>query len=142
MSQRTSAFLALRNCSGAMKCGVPRPRPVLVRFRSVSVSLTRPRSASLATPSRRDQDVVRLDVAVDEVLLVGPVQPLGHLGDDADGLRLGHRPVALDALAERFALDELHDQIGRVAGVAVVEGADDVRDGRAGWRRGTPARSA
>ena len=29
-------------------------------------------------------------------------------------------------LAERFALDELHDQVGRVAVVAVVEGADDV----------------
>ena len=80
MSQRTSAFLALRNCSGAMKCGVPRPRPVRVRFRSPSTSLTSPRSVSLATPSRVDQDVVGLHVAVDQALLVGPVQPLRRPG--------------------------------------------------------------
>ena len=50
-SHRTSAFLALRNCSGAMKCGVPRPFPVRVRFSSPSTSLTSPRSVSRATRS-------------------------------------------------------------------------------------------
>ena len=127
MSQRMSAFLALRNCSGAMKCGVPRPRPVRVRFRSASSSLTSPRSAQLGGAVRRHHDVVRLDVAVDQVHLVGAVQPLGHLGDDADRLGLGQPPVALDLLAQRLPLDELHHQIGDAAGLAEVEGADDVR---------------
>ena len=51
-SARASASRALRNCSGAMKCGVPKPLPVRVRFRSPPKSLTKPMSVSRAIPSK------------------------------------------------------------------------------------------
>ena len=66
----------------------------------VSTSLTSPRSVSLADPVVGDQDVVRLDVAVDRAPACGRrCSPCADLGDEPDGLGLGHRPVALDPLA-------------------------------------------
>ena len=43
----------------------------------------------------RDEDVVRLDVAMDQPLLVRPVQPLGHLHDQAHCLVVRHPAAAL-----------------------------------------------
>ena len=58
--------------------------------------------------------------------MCAPVQPLRHLGDDANRLRLGNGAVALDPLAERLAVNELHDEVRGVSRLAVVDGADDV----------------
>src|SRR2546421_665288 len=44
-SQRASTFLALAGCSGAMKCGVPRPRPLEGRAASLSQTLAMPEAA-------------------------------------------------------------------------------------------------
>ena len=126
MSQRASAFLALRNCSGAMKCGVPRPRPVLVRFRSASISLTSPRSASLATPSGVTRMLSGLTSRWTRFCLWARCRPWATWAMMRMASASGMRAVAVDPLAQRFALDELHDQIRRRAGFAVVQGADDV----------------
>ena len=58
-----------------------------------------------------EQDVARLDVAVDQAGGVGGGQPLGDL--PADPQHLGHlqRAGAVEPLLERLAGDELHHQV-------------------------------
>ena len=73
-----------------------------------------------------DQNVVRLDVAVDQALFVRLIQPFADLEDEPLRLILRHPPVALDPLAQRLAVHELHDQERVRAGAAVLDGADDV----------------
>ena len=57
-----------------------------------------------------DQDVLRLDVAVDEPLAVGVVERAARLGRDPD--RLGHRQRTLppEPIAEALAADERHGE--------------------------------
>ena len=59
-----------------------------------------------------EQDVARLDVAVDQVTRMGRGQPLGDL--PADPQHLGHveRAAPVEFLLERLAGDELHHQVG------------------------------
>ena len=75
---------------------------------------------------RRHQNVVGLDVAMDQLFLVGPVQSLSDLGDQPDRIPLGHLAFALDLAAQRFAVDKLHHQVGGRARITVFEGLDDV----------------
>jgi hypothetical protein len=71
------------------------------------------------------QDVGRLDVAVDEAMPMGMVQAFRHPGDDLDGLR-GGQPPLLQPCLQVGALDELpHDVAEAVVGAAeVVHGKD------------------
>ena len=99
-----------------------------------------------------EEDVVGLDVAVDDALLVGHGQCVGHVADDAHRLGHGELAHARQLGAERFALDEGHDVEEEVALAAGGQEGDDVRvlqprrqahlalealdaDGRGGFRR-------
>jgi len=73
-----------------------------------------------------DVEVVGLDVAVDELLLMDVGEGAGALGGDAHaGLEVGQGGVA-DGVAEVGAGEELHDDVGFGVLLAVVEDADDV----------------
>ena len=85
-----------------------------------------PKSATFTWPFDADEDVGRLDVAVDEPGLVGEVQGGGDLAGDLGGL-LG-RDVAVGAqdVGQRAAVDELHGDEVRAGVLAPVVDADDV----------------
>ena len=87
----------------------------------------------LGLPFGRDADVGRLDVAMDEVVLVGLGQGRGDLVHQVAGLGGRLRPVVLDVLFQVLARHVLHDEevqhraCGRLAGgLAGVDGGDDV----------------
>ena len=135
MSDRVSTSSWLNwACSGLMYSGVPTtaPKPV-TSVRSVSgwpAALATPKSITLGTglvvvPG--DQDVRRLEVAVDDALLVGV---LDGLADGDEQLEpLPQRQLALVAVAgDRDALDQLHhEERAAVVGGAGVEHPGDVR---------------
>ena len=68
------------------------------------------------------QDVGRLDVAVDQPLGVGRGQPGGRLHADPQDRREVQRRGAVEPVLERAARDELHDQVGQP--VRLVDGVD------------------
>ena len=134
-------------CSGAMYGAVPTVDPV--RVTPVwSVSLAMPKSSSFTDPvssvcravacastcglvlrprrrSRAQEDVGRLDVAMNDAGIVRGGDRAGHLDHDVE--RFGHgQGAAGDALAERFAFVERHRQkqaaVRRL--VDLVDGAD------------------
>ena len=57
------------------------------------------------------EDVLRLDVAMDDAAAMGVVEGAGHLGGDADGVGDGELLVAREPVAEGLALDEGHDVV-------------------------------
>ena len=63
---------------------------------------------------------------MDDPLLVGVLEGLGHLRDDPRGQLHAQGAVAADQLAEVGAGHELDDQVIDVAVLAVVQGADQV----------------
>ena len=75
----------------------------------------------------QEEQVLRLDVAVDDALRVrGGERRRGLRGDPQDAL-LGQLRLAREALGERLALEELHhDERAAVVGVAEVGDVDDV----------------
>ena len=102
-----------------MYSGVPSTIPVWVRFFRPAwnspASLAMPKSTSFADGGRPrlDEHVVRLDVAVDDPLVVGRRQRLG----DAAGVRRGlaGRAVARHAISmasQGLAPQELHHDVG------------------------------
>ncbi len=137
MSDRTSASLP-SICSGDMYWKVPTSVPSAVRGVvwvgwavrdeppwGAAPGLARPKSMSLA-PDWRQHDVAGLEVAVDEAPAVGAVQRFGDL--DADFLDLlGGQGAALEALGQRLALQQLHDQEVHAVLVAHVVECADVR---------------
>src|SRR4030095_6246725 len=58
-----------------------------------------------------EEDVARLDVAVDDAELVGVGEGSEDMPGDGDGFRFGEG-TALDPLAEGLPLEELHDDVG------------------------------
>ena len=83
-----------------------------------------------------DQDVLGLDVAVDDVLLVDVVQRLGDLEHDLARLADAEPLLAEQHAVERLALDELHHH--EHADLLVLAEVDDGRDARVAHRRGEP----
>ena len=73
-----------------------------------------------------DQDVARLEVAVDEPGAVRGREPGARLTDHREDLRGRARP-GLQPAVERVAGDELHREEHAVAAPADVEDLDDVR---------------
>ena len=75
----------------------------------------------------KHHDVLRLDVAVDDVVTVGHGERLGNLGANLGNLLAVEGAVLLDAALEVGAAQVLHDDVVRVAVLAPVIDRDDVR---------------
>ena len=91
---------------------------------------------------RQEQQIVRLDVAMDHAALEGVLQSQRRLADEVAGLVHRQRAVRLHQLGEVGPFDVFHDeQVGAVDLVGVV-GADDVRVRQVERRRGSHAESA
>ena len=83
-----------------------------------------------------DHDVRRLHVAMDDVVLVAEVQRGADVGHHLDDPLLAHRPLRLDDLAQRVAVDVLHHDVGQRPEVALhLAGVVD-RDDRGVVERG------
>ena len=65
----------------------------------------------IAPALARDHDVAGLDVAVDQVVVVGGGQPLGDLPADSQRFEHVERAGAVELLLQRLAGDELHHQV-------------------------------
>ena len=83
----------------------------------------------------RQEEVLRLDVAVDDALGVGGGEPFRDRRADGDRLPPRQRPPG-QTLAERLAFQQFHDGIGDGALGAVVVDAQDVRVGQRRHRPG------
>src|SRR5262249_51202270 len=79
-----------------------------------------------------EEDVRRLEVAVDNARLVGAPKRLGHLLGDGRGHDERDAALALDPLAEVLALEQLHDDVRHAPIGAVVEELDNVGAPEAG----------
>ena len=71
-------------------------------------------------------DVGRLDVPVDQTAFVGGRQALGHFPADAQHFRQRQLALALKAVVQRLAFEELHGQEGDAAVLADLVDGDDV----------------
>ena len=76
---------------------------------------------------RVDHDVLGLDVAVDQAVGVGVLKRVADLNDDRDRLLLAEKVAVADVVGDRLAFDILHDEVVVPAGLADVDGLDDVR---------------
>ena len=112
-----------------MYVGVPTAMPVAV---SRAPAFHRPRDAEVgdhrATRSRVEQDVVRLDVAMDDAAQVRVRERVGDLAEEAAHLvdRLA-RLAARGACARLPPVDERHDEVGDAVALADVVDRHDVR---------------
>ena len=88
-----------------------------------------------------EEDVGRLDVAVNDALLVGVVQGVGHVGQPADCLGR-RRPTGGEDVLQRFPLDELADEVETAARLAEVVDGGDVRVAQAGGTAGLAQQAA
>ncbi len=73
-----------------------------------------------------DENVCRFDVAVQQPLAVRVREAVADLSGVVDGDRLRQFSVGGDHLAERWAVDEFHHDVVRVAFTSDVVGVDDV----------------
>ena len=92
--------------------------------------LQRPRYAEVRDQrvTGGEENVLRLDVAVDHAVAVGVVQPVRHLARDAQGFVQRQRALAAKSLAQRLALDVGHGVPQPAVGQrARVEHGEDVR---------------
>ena len=115
-----------------------------------------PKSMISAWPSFADDDVFRLEVAVDDADVVRRRHAVGNLARQRQGMGGIQRPDPLDEGGQRLALDEAHRDVFEAADLAKVVDADDVlvsdlpreeelaleatRPGRAGCARREPDR--
>ncbi len=94
--------------------------------RSAGRRLARPKSTTLTCPSSGEQDVGRLDVAVDQPDPVSRLQRVGDLGADFDELDKLER-LSTQPRVQRLALDVLHDEKRRRVGLLDRVYRDDMR---------------
>ena len=73
-----------------------------------------------------EQDVLRLDVAVDHPVAVGVVERVGHGHGDLDRLVDAELGLAVELGAKRLAVDERHDIVEEAVGGAGIEERQDV----------------
>ena len=81
------------------------------------------------------EEVVRLEVPVDDPLLVGSAEALGHLHSDVHGLPHGQGAIP-EPVPQRSTLEVLHDGVRDVALPAEIVERKDVRVGERGNRLG------
>ena len=74
-----------------------------------------------------EEDVLRLDVAVNDPELVRIRERIGNLARDADGVVDGELLLAVEACAQRLACHERHYIVEEPVGTAGVEEREDVR---------------
>ena len=86
-----------------------------------------PKSVTLRRPSRADDDVVRLDVAVDDPVAVREGERAQDLARVLDRDRDRRRPVADEQLLQRPPVEVLHRDVVGALRLAAVEDRDDVR---------------
>ena len=88
------------------------------------MELGEPEIQDLCMLAGSDEDVGRLDVAMDNARLIGGIQPVGDF--DCQWQQFHHRHwFAADALLERLTLHEFHCDVGATILLAdVVDGAD------------------
>jgi hypothetical protein len=88
-----------------------------------------------------DQDVVRLDIAVDDSVAMREAKRFEHLERVRDRMADGQRTAREDQLLQAPALDDLHGDVVRPLGLAAVVDRDDVgmREARGGLRLATEA---
>ena len=114
-------------CSGLMYCGVPTTIPVSVSGSALAACRARamPKSATTAWPAGQ-HDVLRLDVAMDDAVLVGVLQGAADFAGDLE--RGVERELLLprEPLPERLALGERHDVVEQAAGLSRVVQREDV----------------
>src|ERR1043166_8225121 len=82
--------------------------------------------ADLHDPVCGDEDVLRLDVAMDEAVLERMAQSARDLAGDLERASLGQPLLLVDLLEERLARDIFHDEVVAAVRLAAVVGADDV----------------
>ncbi len=73
-----------------------------------------------------DEDVLRLDVAVDDVQVVGGAQAAQHLAQDGQGGLLGVHLLAAEVLEQVVCVDVLHGDEGKAVSEAEIEALHDV----------------
>ena len=108
---------------------------------ALAVRLDRSREAEvgdLHATVIRDQDVLRLDVAVDEAGGMRGRQRLEHGIEEDERLRGGQRPVLPEDVAQGAARHVLHRQVDQPVVLALVVHRDDVAVGQPGGRLGLP----
>ena len=111
-----------------MYIGVPSAIPVCV-IDAFSAALFDPRDPEIGDDGdpALEQDVLRLDVAVDDPLEVRPFERAGHLDADAHRRVDGELPFAPDPVAQRLAAHVRHHVVQQPARVARVVEGEDVR---------------
>jgi hypothetical protein len=109
------------------------PRPGRRRLRRLPAVAGQPirdlrqaKVEQLQPPFARDEDVLRLDVAVDDPLRVGGGQPLRHLHGEPQDLALARGPVR-HHLPQRLALEQLRDDVRHALVRTDIEDREDVR---------------
>ncbi len=79
-----------------------------------------------------EEDVVRLEVAVNDADAVRFRQRPAHLADDPQDVVGRHSADTLQTLAEIFAVEQLHRDVRRALKYAVIEDLDDVGTAKLG----------
>ena len=79
-----------------------------------------------------DEDVLRLDVAVNDPEAVGVLEGARHFTRHRQGLPEWQLPLSGHPLAQRLALDERHDEVQQPVGLAGGEHGNDVGVGQRG----------
>ena len=80
-----------------------------------------------ATCRALDENVVRLDIAVDDVVRVGMLQRVGDVAGDLEGALDGELLLALNEGAERVPVDVRHRVVQDVVGLSGAEHRHDAR---------------
>ena len=105
--------------------------PVPVSARDVGVAALRDAEVQHlrldAAVARREEDVLRLEIAVDDAGRVRRDERRADGEHEVDEVARRHRTRALEAMREVLAREELHDEVGDAPLAAHVRQIDDVR---------------